>query len=84
MNKELEGLIRAICTPLPDVVVKDGKRKPLKTYCDKIIYFIHQIPFLKSLESHYLSNGLRSVVVDQSDNQKYEIVIKPLYEFHEE
>lgn len=83
-SRELGDLIHSICNPLPDVVEKDGVRKPLKTYCDRLMSAISKIPFVKRLDCNYHVSGMEMIIVDTHDNQKYHINIEPLREFYEE
>jgi len=63
------------------------KAKPLVTYGGEILHKMlryNQDLIKKILNEHYLMDGVRAVVVHGRDNQKYEVIVKPLYDYYEE
>jgi len=58
--------------------------RPIVTHAGELMSEIHQSPSIRKVEkSHYTAKGVRSVIVDDYDGQKYEVIINPLYEREE-
>lgn len=50
------------------------------TYCGKIISICRKAlkDLYKTEDLHYTYDGIRSVVLDEKNNQKYEIIVRPI------
>lgn len=56
-----------------------------QTHCLELLSEIKRMcPRVKVLESYYVADGLKAIVKDIHDKQKYIFFIKPLYEKDEE